>query len=166
MGRSARRNRNRRRHRTGRRQASVALVVNYLNALPDELKEVIQSYVRFTPAFLTDVLELYERDNKICIRRHGDMYTWDVSRLSLADVPRGCRYSELLIPGVYGYWYYKLRIPDVKLLLIDSPTVVCHVPYARRLRYDSWSSCWHCFLFCFLCVVMYDFLRNLRGCLV
>ena len=55
MGRSARRNRNRRRHRTGRRQASVALVVNYLNALPDEVKEVIQSYVRFTPAFLADV---------------------------------------------------------------------------------------------------------------
>ena len=160
MGRSARRNRNRRRHRPGRRQASVALAVNYLNALPDELKEVIQSYVRFTPAFLTDVLELYERDNKICIRRHGDMSTWDVSRLSLADVPCRYRNSELQIPGVCGWWYYK------KLLLIDSPTVVCHVPYARRLRYDSRSSCWHCFLFCFLCLVMYDFLQDLRRCLV
>ena len=85
MGRSARRNRNRRRHCTGRRQASVALVVNYLNALPDELKEVIQSYVRFTPAFLTEVLELYEHDKKICIHRHGDLSTWDVSRLSLAN---------------------------------------------------------------------------------
>ena len=69
--------------------------------------------MRFTPAFLTDVLELYERDNKICIRRHGDMSTWDVSRLSLADVPRGYRYSELQIPGVCGYRYYKLQIPDV-----------------------------------------------------
>ena len=72
-------NRNRRRHRQGRRQATVALVVNRLYALPDELHEVIQSYVRFTPAFLKAVVALYERDKEACLHRHGNMHTWDLS---------------------------------------------------------------------------------------
>ena len=78
------RNRNRRRHRQGRRQETVALPINRLHALPDELQEVIQSYVRFTPASLKAVLDLYEHDKKVCIHRHGDMQTWDVSRLYLS----------------------------------------------------------------------------------
>ena len=83
----AARNRNRRRHRQGRRQETVALPINRLHALPDELREVIQSYVRFTPASLKAVLALYEHDKKVCIHRHGDMQTWDVSRLSFEHVP-------------------------------------------------------------------------------
>ena len=73
------RNRNRRRHRQGRRQDTVALPINRLHALPDELQEVIQSYVRFTPAFLKAVLALYERDKEACIHRDGDMHTWGLS---------------------------------------------------------------------------------------
>ena len=57
----------------------MALVANRLYALPDELHEVIQSYVRFTPAFLKAVLALYERDKEACIHRHGEMHTWDLS---------------------------------------------------------------------------------------
>ena len=69
-----------------RPQETVALVLYRLPALPDELQEVIQSYVRFTPAYSTPVLELYWRDKKTCIHHHGDMHTWDVSRLNLEDV--------------------------------------------------------------------------------
>jgi len=82
-----------------RPQETLALVLYRLHVLPDELQQVIQSCVRFTPAYSTAVLELYWRDKKTCIHRHGDMHTWDVSRLNLEDVP-SYRYSELHIPGV------------------------------------------------------------------
>ena len=93
------RNRNRRRHRQGWRQETVALPINRLHALPDELQEVIQSYVRFTPASLKAVLALYEHDKKVCIHRHGDVQTWDVSRLYFEHVPPAYLYSELQIPA-------------------------------------------------------------------
>jgi len=63
----ARRNWNRRRHRQGRQQETVALVENRLSALPDELHEVIQSHVRYSRGSLKAVLALYERDRKACI---------------------------------------------------------------------------------------------------
>ena len=86
-----------------RPQETLALVLYRLHVLPDELQQVIQSCVRFTPAYSTAVLELYWRDKKTCIHRHGDMHTWNVSRLNLEDAP-SYRYSELQIPGV-------LRLP-------------------------------------------------------
>ena len=81
--------------------------MNRLHALPDELQEVIQSYVRFTPASLKAVLALYEHDKKVCIHRHGDMQTWDVSRLYFEHLPPAYLYSELQIPGVIS-----LRLPS------------------------------------------------------
>ena len=69
-----------------RPQETLALVLYRLHALPDELQQVIQSCVRFTPACSTPVLELYWHDKKTCLHRHGDMHTWDVSRLNLEDV--------------------------------------------------------------------------------
>ena len=97
MRRRATRTRNREGHRQARPQDIVAFVVNRLHALPDEIQEVIESYVRFAPASLKAVLELYERDKKTCIQRHGDMLTWDVSRLNFEDVPPDYLYSKLQI---------------------------------------------------------------------
>ena len=97
MRRRATRTRNREGHRQARPQDIVAFVVHRLHALPDEIQEVIESYVRFTPASLKAVLEVYERDKKTCIQRHGDMLTWDVSRLNFEDVPPAYLYSKLQI---------------------------------------------------------------------
>ena len=53
-----------------------------LDDLPKEIKGVIKDYVAFTNASLRAAVKEYFEDKAACERRHGEMNTWDVGRVT------------------------------------------------------------------------------------